>query len=66
MKQPLYNQVAQRRQTLGLTQAELAEQVGVSRQTIISIEKGHYEPSVRLALGLARILGCSVETLFYY
>lgn len=56
----------QRRQTLGLTQAELAKQVGVSRQTIISIEKGHYEPSVRLALALAKALDCSVETLFYF
>jgi len=47
-----------------LTQQELAEKVGVTRQTIISIEKGKFKPSVELALRLARILGVSVEQLF--
>jgi putative transcriptional regulator len=48
-----------------MTQAELAAAVGVSRQTIISIEGGDYTPSVLLALRLADALGCAVEVLFY-
>ena len=48
----------------GLTQQELAELAGVTRQSIISIEQGRYRPSVELALKLARALGCSVEELF--
>ncbi|NPA46512.1 MAG: helix-turn-helix transcriptional regulator [Chlorobi bacterium] len=48
----------------GLTQAELAERAGVSRQTVYAIEKGKYVPSVRLALRLAKILGVRVEDIF--
>lgn len=47
-----------------MTQQELADRVGVTRQTILSIEKGNYNPSVELALRLARVLGTSVEALF--
>lgn len=47
-----------------LTQADLAQRVSVSRQTIIAIERGDYNPSVKLALQLARVLGTSVEELF--
>lgn len=47
-----------------LTQAELAQAVGVSRQTIVAVEQGSYAPSVFLALGIGRVLGASVETLF--
>ncbi len=47
-----------------LTQEEVASRVGVSRQTIIAIERGKYNPSVLLALKLARLLNTSVETLF--
>ncbi len=47
-----------------LTQEELAELVGVSRQTIIAIEKGKYNPSVHLALKLARVLDTTVEEIF--
>ncbi len=48
----------------GMTQQELAERVGVTRQTIISIERGRYKPSIELALRLARVFGVSVESLF--
>jgi len=48
------------------TQGDLAEQIGVSRQTIISIEKGNYVPSVALALKLAHHFDTSVEKLFVY
>lgn len=47
-----------------LSQQQLAEMVGVSRQTIISIEKGDYAPSVKLAMLLAEKLGTIVEQLF--
>lgn len=53
-----------RRAVEGLTQEGLAERVGVTRQTIISIERGSYNPSVGLALLLAKALGVSVEDLF--
>ncbi len=48
----------------GMTQQELAERVGVTRQTIISVERGRYKPSIELALRLARVFGVSVEALF--
>ena len=47
-----------------ITQESLAELVGVSRQTIIAIEKGRFNPSVKLALKIARALHCRVEDLF--
>ena len=48
----------------GWSQGELAERVGVSRQTINAVETGRYEPSLGLALQLARLFGCPVEQLF--
>ena len=59
------NAVRKYRTRQKLTQEELAAQVGVSRQTIIAIEKGGYTPSVTLVLKLAHVLGTSVETLFW-
>jgi putative transcriptional regulator len=47
-----------------MTQQELAERVGVTRQTILSIEKGKYAPTIGLALQLAQVFGVSVEKLF--
>ena len=47
-----------------ITQAELAKKINVSRQTIIAIEKGNYNPSVLLAMRLAKILETTVENLF--
>ena len=47
-----------------MTQQELAERVGVTRQTIISIERGRYKPSIELALRLAREFSVRVEELF--
>ncbi len=58
------NLVRQHRLPSGMTQQDLAERVGVTRQTILSIEKGKYTPSVALALRLADVLGVSVEALF--
>jgi putative transcriptional regulator len=48
-----------------MTQEELATRVGVSRQTIIAIERGKYNPSVGLAIRIARVFGVSVEEVFH-
>ena len=58
------NAVRAARTAVGLTQAELAERAGVSRQTVVAVEAGDYAPSVYLALSLARHLGSTVEALF--
>jgi len=58
------NLVRRHRLLADLTQQQLAERAGVTRQTILSIEKGKYTPSVALALCLAEIFGVSVECLF--
>ena len=49
-----------------ITQGELADAVGVSRQTIISIEKGKYDPSLDLAFKLANYFQMSIEDIFHY
>ena len=54
------------RMNADVTQEELAEKVGVSRQTIISIEKGNYLPSIALSLKLARYFNVTVEDIFAY
>lgn len=58
------NTVREHRRAAGLTQAQLATAGQVSRQSIVSIERGDYAPSVYLALRLAHALGATVETLF--
>lgn len=52
------------REARGLTQAQLAETIGVSRKTINTVENGVYVPSTVIALKLAAALGTSVEALF--
>lgn len=64
MSEILKNFVKELRQDQNLTQEALSELVGVSRQTIISIERGVYQPSVGLALKLAKVLKTNVENLF--
>jgi len=49
-----------------MTQQELADKVGVTRQTIIAIEAGKYAPSLPLAFRIARVFGVSVEDVFQY
>ena len=60
----LNNKVKTHRVLADLTQEDLAQKVGVTRQTVLAIEKGNYAPSVVLALRLARTLKCTVEELF--
>ncbi len=60
----LISSVQKYRLQRSLTQEELGEKVGVTRQTIIAVEKGNYTPSVALALKLAKTFKCRVEDLF--
>ncbi len=46
------------------SQAQLAEALGVSRQTVNAIETGKYDPSLPLAFKMARLFGCSIEDIF--
>jgi putative transcriptional regulator len=59
------NDVRVLREERALSQGELAKAVGVSRQTINSIETGKYVPSLRLALQLAAFFGTAVEEMFH-
>ena len=60
------NTIEQKRKDRGMTQQALAAAVGVSRQTIISLENGKYSPSIELAFRLARLFEASIEELFIY
>ena len=64
MKEQVTNRIQEYRQNKNSTQEELAQAVGVTRQTIIAMEKGNYTPSVTLALKLARFFHTTVEDLF--
>ena len=64
MEEIIKNSVYALRTKQGMTQEMLAEKVGVTRQTIIAIEKGNYTPSVLLALKLASAFSVTVESLF--
>lgn len=59
------NKIRELRKTAGLRQEDLAERLGVTRQTIIAIENDKYDPSLGLAMRLARLLHTSVEELFH-
>lgn len=49
-----------------MTQAELAERVGVTRQTVIAIEQGRYSPSLEMAFQIAHVLSVPLEAVFQY
>lgn len=49
-----------------MTQAELADRLGVSRQTVIAIEQGRYSPTLEMAFQIAAVLGVSLDTAFQY
>lgn len=58
------NQLKYFRETLGLSQGELARRLGVSRQTINAVETDKYDPSLPLALRMAKLFGVAVPDLF--
>ena len=55
----------QARTQAGRSQQELAERLGVSRQTINAIEKGDYNPTIKLCIGICRVLGLTLNDLFW-
>lgn len=65
MAEHLCNRIKERRGELVITQAELAERVGVTRKTVNTVENGVFTPSATLAIKLAESLGLSVEQLFW-
>jgi putative transcriptional regulator len=65
MPERLSNKIKERRAELGLTQAELADRVGVTRKTVNTVENSVFTPSATLAIKLAEALGLSVEQLFW-
>lgn len=59
------NRVKELRKRLKLRQSDLADEIGVSRQTILAIEKGRLNPSILLSLKIARALGQSADYVFF-
>lgn len=49
-----------------MTQAELADRLGVTRQTVIAIEQGRYSPSLEMAFQIARVFGVPLDDVFHY
>ena len=63
---PVKNRLEELRKARGITQEELAALLEVSRQTISSLEKGRYNPSILLAFKISRYFGQSIEDIFLY
>ena len=63
--QSVENNVCEMRMRRGLTQTQLAELCGVARQSIISIEKGRFQPGIDTALRISRALGAPLEHIFW-
>lgn len=62
----LSTQLKEYRESKGLKQADLAELVGVRRETIVNLEKGKYNPSLKLAMDIAKVFHTTVEELFFF
>ncbi len=62
----LITRIKEFREKKGITQGELAKLTGVRRETIVHLENGRYNPSLRLAMDIAEVFGCTVEDIFFY
>ena len=62
---PLYNQLKEYRSKLGINQTDLGKMAGVSRQTISLIESGRYNPTLNLCISICRVLGKTLDDLFW-
>jgi putative transcriptional regulator len=60
------NRITELRTTLGMTQAELGDRIGVTRQTVNAIEGGKYSPSLEVAFKIAHVFGARLEQIFHY
>ncbi len=63
---PLDNKLKEHRRRLGINQRQLGAMVGASRQTVSLIERGDYNPSVTLAIKIAKVFGVAVEDIFIF
>jgi putative transcriptional regulator len=63
-KLPITNRVRELREQHNMTQAELGDAIGVTRQTVAAIEQRHYSPSLESAFRIARVFGVGVEEVF--
>ena len=62
----LQTKIKEYRARFNMSQSELAEMTGVRRETIIRLEKGQYNPSLKLAMDIAKIFGTTVEEIFSF
>lgn len=62
----LVTRIKEYREARGITQGDLAKIVGVRRETIVHLENGKYNPSLKLAMDIARFFGVSVEAIFAF
>ena len=62
----LRTKIKEYREAKHLTQAELAELVGVRRETVVNLERGKYNPSLKLAMDIANVFHVPVEALFFF
>lgn len=62
----IHNRIVVLRAERGMSQKDLADQLGVSRQTIISLEKNRYNPSLKLAFDIALLFGVELQEVFQY
>ena len=62
----LTTRIKEYREMRGLKQSDLAEMVGVRRETIVNLERGKYNPSLKLAMDIAKVFHGTVEDLFSY
>jgi len=66
IKTHMKTRIKELREKLGLTQEDLAKKVDVTRQTILYLEKGKYNPSLRLAYKISRVLNAKIEDIFSF
>ena len=66
MSMALSTKLKEYREAKGLKEADLAELVGVRRETIVNLEKGKYNPSLKLAMDIAKVFHTTVEELFFF
>lgn len=62
----LKTKVKEYRESRNIKQSELAEMIGVRRETIVHLENGRYNPSLKIAMGIAKVLQTTVEDLFEF
>ncbi len=62
----LVTKIRQYREERGMKQSELAEAIGVRRETIVHLENGRYNPSLKMAMDIAKLFGVTVEELFEF